>query len=154
MKFSMSKFLAAGLVTVALALSGCGGKEPVEIVSVKVLTDADRGSGNFNRVLEVCLDKPIKIKSPYFHTMTLVTNEGFELSGGSWMRHMASDPKNPCQWRNLYLYLGRDDPPGSRPMIDEYVVPGNIRELQIKLYAQEPVTGQERPMAERTFRNI
>lgn len=145
--------LAIALVLGVFGLSGCE-KEPVEIVSVQLLTDVDRGSGNFSRVLEICFDHPVAIKSPYYHTMYLVSNDGYELKGGSWIRHMASDPKNPCQLRNLYLYLGKDDPPGSRQMIDEYVRPGNIRELKIELFAEEPKSSRDQPMASKTYRNL
>lgn len=145
--------LIAALVLGAFWLTGCE-KEPVEIVSVQLLTDMDRGSGNFSRVLEICLDHPVAIKSPYYHTLSVVSNEGYELKGGSWIRHMASDPKNPCQLRNLYLYLGKEDPPGSRQFIDEYLRPGNIKQLEIKLYAEEPVTGRETPMAAKIVYNL
>lgn len=148
---TMNMFLFAGFLALTLGLSGCS-KEPVKITSVEILTDMDRGSGNFNRVLRICFDKPIK--SDYYHTMNLVTNEDFKLSGGSWIRPMASDPDNKCQLRNLYLYLGKNDPPGSRPLIDEYVRPGNVRQLMIRIYAEEPTSDKERPMEERIFSNI
>ena len=153
MKHLNRQGLIAALLLAGFWLSGCE-KEPVEVVSVQLLTDADRGSGNFTRVLEICLDHPVSIKSPYYHTLSVVSNDGYELKGGSWIRHMASDPKNPCQLRNLYLYLGKDDPPGSRQLIDEYLRPGNIKELEIKLYDDVPQTGRETPMAARVFRNL
>jgi hypothetical protein len=143
--------LFAGFLALTFGLSGCA-KEPVKITSVEIVTDMDRGSGNFNRVLRICFDKPIQ--SDYYHTMHLVTNEDFKLSGGSWIRPRASDPKNKCQLRNLYLYLGKNDPPGSRPLIDEYVRPGNVRQLMIRIYAEEPTSDKERPMEERIFSNI
>lgn len=145
----LSKLLLVSVLAVALA--GCS-KEPVTITSVEIKTGMDRGSGNFNRVLNICFDKPLK--SEYFHTMSLVTKEGYKLSGGSWLRPRASDPKNKCQLRNIYLYLGRDDPPGSRPLIDEYVRPGNISQLLIKIYEDEPKSKKERPMTERLFSDI
>lgn len=149
----MKSLLGVGILASALFLAGCE-KKPVNIVSVQLLTDMDRGSGNFTRVLEICFDHPVAIKSPYYHTMHLITNEGYELQGGSWIRHMASDPKNNCQLRNLYLYLGKEDPPGSRQLIDEYVRPGNIKQIKLELFAEEPKTGQELPMASKTVRNL
>lgn len=149
----LKKALAVALLLGALGLTGCE-KEPAKIVSAQLLTDIDRGSGNFSRVLEICLDHPVAIKSPYYHTMQLVTNDGYELKGGSWLRHAASDPKNNCQLRNVYLYLGKDDPPGSRQLIDQFVRPGNIKELKLELFAEEPQTGREKPMSSKTFRNI
>lgn len=153
MKLLKRQGLIAALVLGAFWLTGCE-TEPVEVISVQLLTDTDRGSGNFTRVLEICLDHPVAIKSPYYHTLKVVSKDGYELKGGSWMRHTASDPKNPCQLRNLYLYLGKEDPPGSRQLIDEYLRPGNIRELQVNLYAEEPQTGREKPMESKTFRNL
>lgn len=153
----MTKFkrygLSFALMLGALTLIGCE-KEPAKIVSAQLLTDVDRGSGNFSRVLEICLDHPVAIKSPYYHTMHMVTQDGYDLKGGSWLRHTASDPKNNCQLRNVYLYLGKDDPPGSRQLIDQFVRPGNIKELKLELFAEEPQTGRELPMSSKTFRNF
>lgn len=147
----IKKLLVIGVATLSFSLIGCE-KEPVKIVSVSIHTDADRGSGNFNRMLEICFDKPLK--SNYYHTMHLKTKDGFKLSGGSWLRPRASDPRNKCQERNLYVYLGRNDPPGSRQFIDEHVIPGNIEQLMIRIYDDEPDNDRTRPMAERIFSNI
>jgi hypothetical protein len=151
MKTVFSRILPIGVFALALVLGGCS-KEPVKIESVEVLTNVDRGSGNFNRVLKICFDQPLK--SSFYHTVTLITNEDYKLEGGNWLRPMASDPTNPCQLRNIYLYLDKDSPPGSRPLIDEYVRPGNVRQLLLKIYDDEPVTGKERPVDEKLFRNI
>lgn len=147
-------FKGLGLLLASLLLLSACAKEPLTIESVQILTDVDRGSGNFNRVLEICLDKPIPLKQAYYHTMTLETHDGYQLSGSSWLRHRASDPRNPCQLRNLYLYLGRDDPPGSRQLIDQFVNPGQIREIVITLYDEKPETGRERPVDQRRFENL
>lgn len=151
MKQVTTKLLMIGVIAATFLLGGCE-KEPIKISSVEILTDTDRGSGNFNRVLKICFDKPLK--SSYYHTMSLVSNEDYKLEGGSWLKPMASDPNNRCQLRNLYLYLGKDAPAGSRPLIDEYVRPGNVRNLLLRIYLEEPVTGKERPLEERMFSNI
>lgn len=151
MKQVTTKLLMIGVLAAAFLLGGCE-KEPIKITSVEILTDVDRGSGNFNRVLKICFDKPLK--SSYYHTMSLVSNEDYKLEGGSWLKPMASDPNNHCQLRNVYLYLGKDAPAGSRPLIDEYVRPGNVRNLLLRIYLEEPVTGKERPLDERMFNNI
>lgn len=145
------KLLAVGFLALIVGLAGCA-KDPIEIRSVEILTNMDRGSGNFNRVLKICFDHPVT--STYYHTMHLVTNEEFKLSGGGWVRPMASDPDNKCQLRNLYLYLGKDDPPGSRPLIDEYVRPGNVRQLMLRIYEDEPQSDQDRPIDEKIFSNL
>lgn len=139
--------LFAGLI----GLTGCT-KPPVEVVSVELVTNMDRGSGNFNRVLKICFSEPTR--SDYYHTIQLETQESYKLKGGSWLRPLSSDPKNPCHLRNVYLYLGKDDPPGSRPMIDEYVRPGNIKQLILTIYPEDPNKGQVEPMFQKTFSNL
>lgn len=145
----LAKFLF--LVVVSLGLAACS-KEPVKITSVEILSDVDRGSGNFNRVLKICFDKPLK--SDYYHTVHFVSKEDYKLSGGSLLKPLASDPKNKCHLKNIYLYLGRNDPPGSRKLIDEYINAGNIKDLMVRIYSEKPESDKERPMDERIFSNI
>ena len=146
----MALFVTVGLVT----LPGCSQQGPLSIDSAQVLVDVDRGSGNFNRVLEICLNEPLKMRKSIYHTMSIETFDGYQLAGGSWLRHQASDPTNPCQLRNFYLYLGRDDPPGSRQFIDDYIRPGNIKRLELKLYLDDPAEPGVFPISQRVFEDI
>ncbi|MGC9387267.1 MAG: hypothetical protein ACP5D0_09990 [Hydrogenovibrio sp.] len=142
-----------GLVLMAVLMFGVSAcsKPPVEIVSVQLLDNLDRGSGNFNRMLQICFSEPLQ--ADYYHRAVLVTSQGFKLEGGSMLRPLASDPDNKCQLRNVYNYIGRDSPPGVREMIQEFIVPGNVNQVLIQIYDKKP-EGNELPLEEKLFRNI
>ncbi|MBD3754953.1 MAG: hypothetical protein IE937_04835 [Gammaproteobacteria bacterium] len=145
---------ARALITVCvlsvLALGGCS-KEPVELESAKVLTNMDKGSGNFDRVLQICFKKPIT--SEYYHTVVILTKESVKVSGEGVLRPLASDPDNKCQLKNIYSYIHKDSPIGARQLIEDYVKPGNISQVLIKVYADKP-EGKERPISEKVFTDL
>ncbi|MDR9498398.1 MAG: hypothetical protein RI556_04415 [Hydrogenovibrio sp.] len=139
-------FVAFGL------LAGCE-KPPVTIASAQIVTDMDSGSGNFDRLLKICFAEPIE--ADYWHKVTIMTKQAYKLDGGSSIRPLASDPDNPCHLRILYNYIHKDSPPGAREMIKEYMVPGNIDQLLIQVYEQEPTPDNKvRPIAEKLFRDL
>lgn len=146
----MKKLLSILALSSLVLLVGCS-KDPVKIVSVQVVDDMDKGSGNFDRVLKICFDKPLT--SEYYHKIMIITNEAFKMDGGSMLRPMASDPNNECQFRNLYTYIHKDSPLNARQMIKDYVRPGNISQLLIQVYYDKP-EGKEIPADERLFKNI
>ncbi|QAB14455.1 hypothetical protein [Hydrogenovibrio thermophilus] len=142
-----------GLVVIGLLvllLSACS-KPPVELTTVKIVDNLDRGSGNFDRMLQICFTEPLR--ADYYHHAVLISNQGFKIEGGSMLRPLASDPDNKCQLRNLYNYVGKDSPPGVREMIKEFMVPGNVNQVLIQIYDEQP-TGNELPIEEKLFRNI
>ncbi|WP_024850271.1 hypothetical protein [Hydrogenovibrio kuenenii] len=138
------------LLTSVMFLSGCS-KDPVKIVSAKLVDNIDKGSGNFDRMLQICFDKPIS--SDYYHTVVIVTQQNFKLSGGNTIRPLASDPDNKCMLRNLYNYINKDSPMGARQMIKDYMTPGNISQVLIKIYDEKP-EGKELPIAQALFKNL
>ncbi|BBP42644.1 hypothetical protein [Thiosulfativibrio zosterae] len=146
----MKKLLWMGAILSLMMMGGCS-KDPVKIISAQVVDDMDKGSGNFDRVLKICFDKPIS--SDYYHKIILVTNEAFKLDGGNYLKPMASDPDNKCQYRNLYTYIHKDSPLNARQMIKDYVRPGNISQLLIQIYNDKP-EGKEIPVDEKLFKNI
>lgn len=150
----ISRPIIALMFVVSFGLSGCSQNSELRIESAQILVDVDRGSGNFSRVLEICLNEPLKLRKSVYHTMSIETHDGYQLTGGSWLRHQASDPNNPCQLRNFYLYLGRDDPAGSRQFIDDYIQPGNIKRLELRLYLDDPAEPGVLPISQRVFENI
>lgn len=137
------------LVTLLLALGACE-KEKVELTTVSLI-DKDKGSGNFDRMIEICFTKPIT--SDYYHQIIIVTHQSYKLKGASTLKPLASDPDNKCQTRNLYNYINRDSPIGARDMIKDYMYSGNISQLLIKIYNEKP-EGKERPMTERLYKNL
>lgn len=146
----MKKQLIILALSSLVFLAGCS-KDPVKIVSVQIVDDMDKGSGNFDRVLKICFEKPLT--SEYYHKIMIITNEAFKMDGGSMLRPMASDPSNKCQFRNLYSYIHKDSPLNARQMIKDYVRPGNISQLLIQVYYDKP-EGKEIPADERLFKNI
>lgn len=146
-----SAWIALGvLLTSIMFLSGCS-KPPVKIVSANLVDNIDRGSGNFDRMLQICFDKPLT--TDYYHTVTIVTQQNFKLSGGNLIRPLASRPNSKCVLRNLYNYINKDSPAGARQMIKDYMTPGNISQVLIKVYDEEP-EGKELPIAQALFKNL
>jgi hypothetical protein len=139
-----------GVLALSAWLAGCS-KEPVELVSAEVVADLDKGSGNFDRVLKLCFTEPLR--DNYYHQVTILTHESFKLTGEGVLRPLVTDPDNPCQLKSLYMYIHKDSPIGARELIKEYVVPGNIRQILVQVYADKP-EGKERPMTEKVFTNL
>lgn len=148
----MRKFrLIVWVAVLSLAfVAGCT-KPPIKIVSAKLVDNIDRGSGNFDRMLQICFDKPLS--ADYYHKIILVTNQNFKLKGGNLIRPLASDPDNKCILRNLYNYINKDSPVGAREMIKDYMTPGNIHQLLIQVYDEKP-EGKEQPIAQALFKNL
>ncbi|RUM92688.1 MAG: hypothetical protein DSZ27_02735 [Thiomicrospira sp.] len=143
-----------GLIILTLLMSvGLGGcsKPPVEITSVQIVDNLDKGSGNFDRMLQICFKKPLT--ADYYHHVKIITNQSYMLEGGNMLRPRASDPDNKCQLRNLYNYINKDSPVGARQMIKDFMVPGNINQVLIQIYLDEP-EGKELPIEEKLFRNL
>ena len=133
-----------------LLLNGCS-KEPIKMTSAKLTSDSDKGSGNFDRVLQICFDKPLK--SNYYHKVVFVTKENVKITGSGVLRPLLSDPDSKCHFRNIYLYMHKDSPPDARQLIKDYIVPGNIHQLLVQIYYEKP-EGKELPIDERVFSNL
>jgi len=143
-------FLIAPLTVLVLALSACS-KEPVKIASAKIVSGLDKGSGNFDRVLEICFDKPLS--SNYYHKIAIVTKQNVKITGSGTLRPLASDPDNKCHLRNVYLYIHKDSPLDARQLIKDYVLPGNISQVLVQIYYDKP-EGKELPIDEKIFKNL
>lgn len=151
MQQSWVKYPIFGAIIVSLlALVGCS-KDPVKITSAQVVTGLDKGSGNFDRVLQICFDKPLS--SNYYHKIVIITKENVKIAGSGILRPLASDPDNKCHLRNVYLYINKDSPVDARQLIKDYVVPGNVRQVLIQLYNEKP-EGKELPIAEKIFADL
>lgn len=148
-KWIKAPFLAAIMLGL-LALLGCS-KAPVQITSAKVVSGLDKGSGNFDRVLQICFDKPLT--SNYYHKITIITKENVKITGFGTLRPLASDPDNKCHLRNVYLYIHKDSPVDARQLIKDYVVAGNIRQVLVQIYNEKP-EGKELPIAEKIFTDL
>ena len=148
--FAKSMMTLAVVMVSTLWLSGCS-KEPVKLTSAQMVDSLDRGSGNFDRVLQICFDQPLS--SNYYHKLTLITQEEVKISGEGGLRPLASDPDNKCHLRNIYLYIGKDSPPNARQLIKDYVRKGNVRQLLIQVYYDKP-EGKELPVTEKVFTNL
>ena len=135
---------------VLVSLTGCS-KDPIQITTARIVDNLDRGSGNFDRMLEICFEKPLS--SSYYHKIKVVTNQAYKLEGGSMLRPLASKPDAKCHYRNLYKYINKDTPVGARQMIKDYMVPGNINQLLVQIYYEEP-QGNEIPVDEALFKNL
>jgi len=133
-----------------IALTGCS-KPPVTITSAQFVDSLDKGSGNFDRVLQICFSAPLR--TTYYHKVAIVTKEDVKIFGGGVLRPLASDPDSKCHLRNVYAYINKDSPIEARQLIKDYVISGNIRELLIKVYDEKP-KGKELPIAEKLFRNL
>ena len=106
MQQSWIKFPIFGaLILSLLTLVGCS-KDPVKITSAQVVSGLDKGSGNFDRVLQICFDKPLS--STYYHKIVIITKENVKIAGSGVLRPLASDPDNKCHLRNVYLYINKD----------------------------------------------
>ncbi|QKI90071.1 hypothetical protein [Thiomicrorhabdus xiamenensis] len=150
MHLSQRWLIGALFILGVFGLTACS-KEPVKIVSAKMVDTMDRGSGNFDRLFEVCFDKPLT--STYYHKMVIISKENLKIEGDGLLKPMASDPDNPCYVRNLYLYINKDSPIDARALIKDYMVPGNVRQLLIQIYNEKP-QGKEPPIAEKVFNNL
>lgn len=144
------KLLLVPVVLTAAVLSGCS-KEPVKLESAKIVNNLDKGSGNFDRVLQICFDQPLS--SDYYHKIVIVTHQNVKITGSGWLRPLASDPDNKCHLRNVYLYIHKDSPLDARQLIKDYVYAGNISQILVKIYYDEP-QGKELPLDEVIFKNL
>ncbi|GEM_PF-1223658 len=133
-----------------VTLTGCS-KAPVTLTSVQFLENLDRGSGNFDRVLKICFSEPLK--DTYYHKVAIVTKENVKISGGGFLKPLASDPTSKCHLRNVYSYINKDSPVEARQLIKDYVVGGNVSQVLIQVYNDKP-KGKELPIAEKLFRNL
>ncbi|WP_321277229.1 hypothetical protein [Thiomicrorhabdus indica] len=140
----------AGVILSALLLGACS-KEPVKLTNAQMVDSLDRGSGNFDRVLQICFDKPLS--SEYYHKITLITQEDVKISGEGVLRPLASDPDNKCHLRNMYLYIHKDSPVDARQLIKDFVRKGNIRQLLVQVYYDKP-EGKELPVTEKVFNDL
>lgn len=140
----------AGVILSALLLGACS-KEPVKLTSAQMVDSLDRGSGNFDRVLQICFDQPLS--SEYYHKITLITQEDVKISGEGVLRPLASDPDNKCHLRNMYLYIHKDSPVDARQLIKDFVRKGNIRQLLVQVYYDKP-EGKELPVTEKVFNDL
>jgi len=141
--------LSAFMVSL-IALGGCS-KDPVKLTSAKVVSGLDKGSGNFDRVLQICFDKPLS--STYYHKIAIVTKENIKITGSGNLRPLASDPDNKCHLRNVYLYIHKDSPPDARQLIKDYIKPGNIQQVLVQVFNEKP-EGKELPIAEKVFSGL
>ncbi len=139
-------FLASALVS----LGGCS-KGPVQLTSAQIVSSLDKGSGNFNRVLQICFTEPLT--STYYHKVVIVTKENLKITGEGLLRPLASDPDNRCHLRNIYLYIHKDSPMEARQLIKDFVVPGNISEVLVQIFNDKP-EGKELPIAEKVFKGL
>lgn len=133
-----------------LTLQACS-KAPVTITTAKVVSGLDKGSGNFDRVLEICFAKPLS--SDYYHKISIITKQDVKITGSGMLRPLASDPDNKCHLRNVYLYIHKDSPVDARQLIKDYVTPGNIRQVLVQIYNDKP-EGKELPIAEKLFTDL
>lgn len=151
MQQSWVKFSIFGaLILSLLTLVGCS-KDPVKITSAQIVSGLDKGSGNFDRVLQICFDKALS--STYYHKIAIITKENVKITGSGSLRPLASDPDNKCHLRNVYLYINKDSPVDARQLIKDYVIPGNIRQVLVQMYNEKP-EGKELPIAEKVFTDL
>ncbi|VAW48099.1 hypothetical protein MNBD_GAMMA04-552 [hydrothermal vent metagenome] len=133
-----------------VAVAGCS-KAPVTLTSAQFLDNLDKGSGNFDRVLQICFSAPLK--DTYYHKVAIVTKENVKILGGGFLKPLASDPSSKCHLRNVYSYINKDSPIEARQLIKDYVVAGNVSQVLIQVYNEKP-KGKELPTAEKLFRNL
>ena len=151
MRYSKVKFFALSIMLVSLfSLQGCS-KAPVTITTAKIVSGLDKGSGNFDRVLQICFSEPLT--STYYHKIAISTKENVKITGAGTLRPLASDPDNKCHLRNVYLYIHKDSPVDARQLIKDYVVPGNVRQILVQIYNEKP-EGKELPIAEKVFTDL
>ncbi|MCF6345225.1 MAG: hypothetical protein L3J00_02005 [Thiomicrorhabdus sp.] len=144
-------FYFMGLLSFFLVgLVGCS-KAPVTLTSVQFLESLDKGSGNFDRVLQICFSAPLK--DTYYHKVAIVTKENVKILGGGFLKPLASDPTSKCHLRNVYSYINKDSPIEARQLIKDYVVAGNVSQVLIQVFNEKP-KGKELPIAEKLFRNL
>lgn len=147
----LTKAMTMVAVLLSASLLGACSKEPVKLTSAQMVDSLDRGSGNFDRVLQICFDKPLE--SDYYHKITLITKEDVKISGGGLLRPLASDPDNKCHLRNMYLYINKDSPVDARQLIKDFVKKGNVRQLLVQVYYDKP-EGKELPVTEKVFNDL
>ncbi|WP_232023471.1 hypothetical protein [Thiomicrorhabdus aquaedulcis] len=129
-KKTVFNLLTLGLISSFLLLGACS-KAPVTLTSAQIVGSLDKGSGNFDRVLQICFKEPLK--SDYFHKVVIITKEDVKITGEGMLRPLASDPDNKCHLRNVYLYIHKDSPVDARQLIKDYVVPGNVRQVLVQV---------------------
>jgi len=154
-QFKSGSFITKGALLLVMASIGLGltacSKAPVELTSVKFIGSLDKGSGNFDRVLELCFSEPLT--STYFHKVEIITNEKVKITGSGNLRPLASDPDNKCHLRNIYSYIHKDSPIDARLLIKDYVVAGNVSQVVVQVYEDKSKIG-EVPLSEKLFKNL
>jgi hypothetical protein len=149
-KLGLSAVLGVFMASALLSLTGCS-KAPVTLTSAQIVSSLDKGSGNFDRVLQICFAHPMR--STYYHKVVILTKESVKIVGEGMLRPRASDPDNKCHLRNIYTYINKDSPMAARQLINDYVVPGNVSQVLIQIYKQKP-EGKELPIAEKIFTGL
>ncbi len=142
------RWLAIGVLTIFLA--GCG-QEKIQVESVEFV-NLDRGSGLFDRAIRICFDKPIESK--YWHRIVFMAKDGVKFEGEGWIRPLATAKNPKCQDKVLYMYIDKDSPPDSRTLIHDHIKQGNIAQLLIQIYPDQPDSKKAVPMSEKLFRNL
>ncbi len=146
---SMMRWLMLGVLM--LGLAGCG-QEKLKVESIRFV-NIDRGSGLFDRAIQICFDKPVE--SSYWHRIVFMAKDGVKFEGRGWIRPLAT-AKNPrCQDKVLYMYIGKNSPPDSRTLIHDHIREGNIAQVLIQIYPDKPEDMKRSvPMDEKLFRNL
>ncbi|WP_294948512.1 hypothetical protein [Sulfurivirga sp.] len=143
--------LAAAWLAATLMMTGCG-QEKIHVASVKFI-NIDRGSGLFDRAIQICFDKPVESK--YWHHIVFMSKDGVKFEGEGWIRPLAT-AKNPrCQDKVIYMYIDKNSPPDSRTLVHDHIKQGNIAQLLIQIYPDKPEDPKRAvPMDEKLFTNL
>lgn len=146
----MKRWLVMAVLALGLVLSGCG-QEKLHIKSVRFV-DVDRGSGLFDRAIEICFDKPVE--SEYWHRVIFMSKDGVKFEGEGAIKPLAT-AKNPrCQVKIIYMYINKNSPPNARVLVHDHIKQGNIAQLLIQLYPHKPESEKAVPMDEKLFRDL
>ena len=126
------------------------------VAAVQLFPDQEP-NGYRGKALKVFFKEPLKQGRKLRYTMHFTSKSGhvFEHAGSFHTSYTSDEPKD-FQLVNLYLSIGRHDPPEKRVKLKSEIVPGNIKEM--KLVVKETKTGllssKTTTIVSHTFQNL
>ena len=129
----------------------------VDIIEAKLNADGEP-DGFRGKAIEFVLDRVLEENSEVSYEIEIETNSGFLISGDGFLTTPRSLDQPTERWLiNVYLWVPRGDPLRIWNKVEEEVIPGNIKQLKIRL--TEKQIGFSKPttftvIADKVFNNL
>ena len=158
----MKTHLPTFIVILAMTVSLCFAqgevllKDNSLVTGVQLFPDGEP-DGYRGKALKVNFTAPLERNRKLAYTMTFTSKSGhvYKHQGSFHTSFSSSKPKS-FQLVNLYLSVGRYDPPEKRAKLKSEIVPGNIKTM--KMVVVETVNGifstKKETLVDHTFKNL